>query len=99
MTRKNNNQRGKVQPEKELASDNKKKEITEATLVIKQKRRSEILQLAEKIESIIESNKDTYQRKLALFNLVKNLEVGESQPLKEQRINHLLQCRLYNKLA
>ncbi|MCE8163713.1 MAG: hypothetical protein I3274_05895 [Candidatus Moeniiplasma glomeromycotorum] len=99
MNRKNNNKQGTIQTKKELANDNKKKEIIEATLVIKQKRESEILQLAEKIERIIESNKDTYKRKLALFNLVKNLEIGESQSLKEQRINHLLQCRLYNELA
>src|ERR1043166_1348434 len=78
---------------------NKKNENIEASFVIQQKRKSEILQLAERIETIIESNKDTYKKKVALFNLVKNLEVGESQTLKEQRINHLLQSRLYNELA
>src|SRR6185503_7336128 len=78
---------------------NKKNEDIGALLVVQQKRRSEILQLAEKIEAIVESDKNIYKKKVALFNLVKSLEVGESQPLKEQRINHLLQSRLYNELA
>ncbi len=39
------------------------------------------------------------KKKVALFNLVKNLEMGEPQPLKEKRINCLLQTRLYNELA
>ncbi|CAG8541915.1 313_t:CDS:2 [Cetraspora pellucida] len=69
------------------------------SLAIQEKRREEVLQLAEKIEKILESDKDTYKKKVALFNLVKNLEVGEPQPLKEKRINHLLQTRLYNELA
>src|SRR6185437_4989151 len=78
---------------------NKKNEDIGALFVVQQKRRSEILQLAEKIEAIVESDKNTYKKKVALFNLVKNLEVGESQSLKEERINHLLQSRLYNELA
>lgn len=69
------------------------------SFAIQQKRNSEVFQLAEKLENILESNRDTYKKKVALFNLVKKLEVGESQPLKEQRINYLLQSRLYNDLA
>jgi hypothetical protein len=79
--------------------NNRKSEIENISLAIQQKRRSEVFQLAEEIEKILESNKDTYKKKVALFNLVKNLEIGESQPLKEQRINYLLQTKLYNELA
>src|SRR3954468_19049911 len=78
---------------------NKKSESEYISQVLQEKRKKEVFQLAEKIESILESNKDTYKKKVALFNLVKSLEVGESQPLKEQRINYLLQSRLHNKLA
>jgi len=82
-------------------TNSKKSELNEreALLAIQEKRKEEILHLVEKIERIIESNKDTYKKKVALFNLVKNLEIGEPQPLKEKRINHLLQTRLYNELA
>src|SRR5438876_7100522 len=82
-------------------NNSKKSELNEreASLAIQQKRKEEILYLAERIEKILESDKDTYKKKVALFNLVKNLEMGEPQPLKEQRINHLLQTRLYNELA
>src|SRR6266480_3806821 len=83
------NCRGKIQPN----------QIDSLSLAVEQKRKEEVLQIAEQIEKILESNKDTYKKKLALFNLVKNLEVGESQSLKKQRINHLLQTRLYNELA
>src|SRR3954470_18201717 len=67
--------------------------------IMQQKRKEEVLQIAEQIESILESDKSTYEKKVALFDLVKNLEVGESQPLKEQRINCLLESRLHSTLA
>src|SRR4051812_47022140 len=76
-----------------------KKRHVDINFVIQQKRKEDIIFLAEKIEKILESDKDTYKKKVALFNLVKNLELGEPQPLKEKRINHLLQTRLYNELA
>jgi|SRR6266536_212950 len=68
-------------------------------LALQLKKKKEILQLAEKIENILESDKNTYEKKVDLFNLVKNLEVGESQELKEQRINYLLESRFHNTLA
>jgi len=76
-----------------------KKEYIGLSSVIQKKRKEEVFCLAEKIEKILESDKDTYKKKVALFNLVKNLEVGEPQPLKEKRINYLLETRLYNDLA
>ena len=68
-------------------------------IVMQQKRKEEVFQIAERIESILESDKSTYEKKIALFDLVKNLEAGESQPLKEQRINCLLESRLHSTLA
>jgi hypothetical protein len=31
--------------------------------------------------------------------VIKDLDVGESQPLKEQRVNYLLESRLYDVLS
>ncbi|CAI2196917.1 20686_t:CDS:2, partial [Funneliformis geosporum] len=56
-------------------------------------------QLAEKIENILKSHQSPYERKIALFNLVKNLEVGDFPPEKKKRVNYLLQGHLYNELA
>src|SRR4051812_15398964 len=78
----------------------KNKELnTNLDLALKQRRREEIFRLAGRIENILESDKNTYEKKVDLFNLVKDLEVGESQHLKEQRINYLLESRLYDVLA
>ena len=57
-------------------------------------------QLIGKIEKILKSNKTTYEKKIALFNLVvKGLEVEKSDFEKEQRVNYLLQSHLYNELS
>jgi hypothetical protein len=57
------------------------------------------LQLAEKIENILKSHKSSYEKKVALFNWLKNLEVVDLLPSENQRINVLLRGRLYNELA
>ena len=56
-------------------------------------------QITEKVEFILQSPQDAYEKKVALFNLVKNLEVGEIEPSEEQRVNCLLEGRLYNEIA
>lgn len=53
----------------------------------------------EKIIDLLASNKDPYKKRLELFKLLKKLEVGELKPNKEERINYLLQSRLYHELA
>ena len=59
-----------------------------------------IYQIAQKIESILQSPQDTYQKKVALFNFVKNLEIeGDIVPGENKRINCLLEGKLYNELA
>ena len=60
---------------------------------------SELDKFIKKLEELSKKRKSPWKTKLALFNLVKNLEMGEPQPLKEKRINCLLQTRLYNELA
>lgn len=57
-------------------------------------------ELDQKLKDILGDHETTpYEKKVALFNVVKNLDVGESQPLKEQRMNYLLESRLYGVLA
>ena len=56
-------------------------------------------QLAEKIDKILVSHKSPYEKKVALFNLVKNLEVGEMPTSENQRLNVLLRGKLYSELA
>jgi len=60
----------------------------------------ELKKLDKRLASILGSrHKTPYEKKIALFELVKDLDVGESQPLKEQRVNYLLESRLYDVLA
>ena len=52
------------------------------------------------MKTILNNRRKTpYEKKVNLFNLVKELDVGEPQPLKEQRMNYLLESRLYEMLA
>jgi hypothetical protein len=52
-----------------------------------------------KMETILQSNKTAHEKKIALFECLKSLEVGELQPLEDQRLNSLLLGKLYNQLA
>lgn len=54
---------------------------------------------AEKISKILKSNKTPHEKKMALFNWLKGLDVGELQPLENQRVNSLLLGKLYAELA
>ena len=56
-------------------------------------------QIIEGIELILESSQDAYAKKIALFNLIKNLEVGGIEPSEKQRINCLLEGKLYNEIS
>jgi hypothetical protein len=56
-------------------------------------------QIIKKVESILQSSQDAYAKKIALFNLVKNLKVKGIEPSEEQRINCLLEGKLYNEIS
>ena len=56
-------------------------------------------QITEKVEIILNSPQDAYEKKVALFNLIKNLEVEGIKGSEEQRVNCLLEGRLYNEIA
>ena len=56
-------------------------------------------QISKGIEGILNSDLSPYEKKVALFNFVKSLEVGNMTPEKKKRVNYLLQGHLYNELA
>lgn len=58
-----------------------------------------INEISKKFEAIVKSRKDAYKKKIALFNLLKCVEFKELEPLEKERIDYLLQSRLYNELA
>jgi predicted nucleic acid-binding Zn-ribbon protein len=53
----------------------------------------------EKIENILKSRKGVYEKKIALFNVLKSLEIGEVELSEKQRMDCLLQGKFYNELA
>ena len=52
-----------------------------------------------KMEVILKSRKTPHEKKIALFNCLKSIDVGDLQPLEDQRLNSLLLGKLYNELA
>lgn len=62
-------------------------------------RKLDKIQLAEKIDKILASHQRPYEKKIALFNLVKNLEVGEMEPGNKERINYLLEGQIHGEIA
>jgi len=55
--------------------------------------------MVKKISRILYTDKSPYEKKIALFNLWKDLEVGELEEEKKKKINLLLLGRVYNELA
>ncbi len=50
--------------------------------------------------TILETPQDAYQKKVALFNFLKDLEVVRlEEPSEEKRVNCLLLGKLYNEIA
>ena len=56
-------------------------------------------QIAERINSILKSHKNPYEKKIALYNCLKSIEVGELEPIEKERIEYLLQSKLHGELA
>ena len=54
---------------------------------------------AEKIGKILKSSKTPHEKKIALFNWLKDLDVGELQPQENQRVNSLMLSKFYAELA
>ena len=56
-------------------------------------------EIFKKFEVIVKSRKDAYEKKIALFNCIKDIKLEDLEPLEKKRIDYLLQGRLYNELA
>ena len=52
-----------------------------------------------KMEMVLKSDKTPYQKKIALFECLKKIEVGELEPEQKERIDFLIQSRLYAELT
>jgi hypothetical protein len=51
------------------------------------------------METILRSNKSIHKKKIDLFNCLKDIEKGKLEPSEEERLNCLLQSKLYAELA
>jgi len=51
------------------------------------------------METVLKSHKSPYEKKIALYNCLKNIEVGELEPIENKRIDFLLQSKLHGELA
>lgn len=52
-----------------------------------------------KMETVLKSHKSSYEKKIALFNCLKEVEVGELKPIEKERIDYLLKSKLHAELA
>ena|SRR5438270_5906296 len=52
-----------------------------------------------KMEIILRSHKTPYEKKIALFDCLKSIEIGELELEQKERIDYLIQGRLYAELA
>jgi hypothetical protein len=52
-----------------------------------------------KMETILRGKKTAHEKKIALFKCLKDLDVGELQPIENKRLDSLLLSKLYNELA
>jgi hypothetical protein len=71
---------------------------SEMRIEIKIRNQAEI-KFYKKAETVLTSHKSPYEKKIALFNCLKDIEVGELTPIEKERINFLLQSKLYAELA
>ena len=56
--------------------------------------------MVKKISRIVHTiDKTPYEKKIALFNFLKDLDLGELEESKNKKINLLLLGRVYNELA
>ncbi len=52
-----------------------------------------------KMETVLQSNKSSYEKKIALLDCLKEVKVDELEPSEERRVNCLLEGKLYGELA
>jgi len=58
-----------------------------------------LLKMVNKVKQIIDSSQSGYEKRIALFDYLESLDVGELRPNEKKRVDCLLQSRLYSELA
>ena len=56
-------------------------------------------EIVEKVKGIITSSQGGYEKRIALFDFMESLEIGELEPKEKKRVDYLLKSRLYSELA
>lgn len=56
-------------------------------------------EIANKVNEIVSSSQSGYEKRIALFDFLESLDVGELKPSEKKRVDYLLQSRLYSELA
>lgn len=52
-----------------------------------------------KMETVLKSHKSPYEKKIALFKCLKEVEVGEMKPIEKERIEFLMLSKLHGEIA
>jgi hypothetical protein len=60
---------------------------------------NEFKKIAKELEEILKSPRSSYEKKIALFELVENIELEDIEPKENERVNYLLRSRLLTELA
>src|SRR4051812_36327555 len=58
-----------------------------------------VQEITEKIMGIISKPQSGEEKRIAFFDFLESLDVGELQPKEKKRVDYLLQSRLYSELA
>jgi len=56
-------------------------------------------QIVEGVKKVINSSQSGYEKRIALFNFLESLDVGELKPIEKERVDYLLKSCLYGDLA
>ncbi|RIA82840.1 hypothetical protein C1645_834760 [Glomus cerebriforme] len=52
-----------------------------------------------KMKTILKSKKTPHEKKMALFNCLKEIDVGDLKPIENERFNSLMLGKVYHELA
>ena len=58
-----------------------------------------LIEIITKVKKVIDSPQSGYEKRIALFDFLESLDVGELEPKEKKRVDYLLQSRLYSELA
>src|SRR3954453_24055124 len=62
-------------------------------------KKKKIEDVTKELEEILKSHQGSYEKNIALFELVENIELEDIEAEENKRVNYLLRSRLFNELA